>query len=240
MKLKLLVAALALSASGIASASAVAVTYEVYNLALADTHVGGSVNGFVGNGSDVLLSSPANYWIKFSVDSHVNLAGATAINWDVQAKLDVRGGVKADGGLNGTPVAISVEQLIGSTNVAAFTDSSFNGQFLSNSVSSTKVDNLPGNGVPVAAGDTYSLDPASKLNVDSGANPFGITQTDVWVYMWGDNTTTVVSSYSSMIENYALAFATADVTFSTPEPTTALLAGLGLLGAATAARRRKA
>lgn len=240
MKLKLLVAALALSASGIASASAVAVNYEVYNLALHDTGIGGSVNGFVGNNSNALYSSPANYWIKFSVSSSA-VAGATSINWDVQSQLAVQGGVKADGGLTHTPVAISVEQLIGSTNVAAYTDSVGSGNFLFDGVTSTKVDNGPGAGVGVAAGGTYDLDPASKLNVDSGVQTFlGASQTEIWVYMWGDNTTTVVSSYSSMIENYALAFATADATFNTPEPTTALLAGLGLLGAAAVSRRRKA
>lgn len=262
MKLKLLVGAVALAASSFVSATPVTVHYQLMDLYgndilapygsgdLGSSALGG--NAYVG--SSVLASNPQNvtpYYAHFWIDAPSAPAGfhLSSVTWGVASNESAGGYVQFDnaGGTLNIQTASTFVNAGTGLDIAGAGD--VTGAFYGHSVSAY---NQKTGGSPLtfgANGIYYLLQGgvsggATKTGGDSqdGFN-LGTGQLDIYAALGSQNLNSASGNLANFINNYANVTVSADVTYApnqTPEPTSLLLASLGLVGLVASRKARKA
>jgi hypothetical protein len=263
MKTKLLVAAVAMAAAASAQAVPVTVDYTVYvynaNTNAMDVVTSSSISGtnFINSNTLTDATNKTNYLVGFSIAS-----GAYAsVTWQIKSNENISGSEIFDSLGGGT-----VSHLASSTGVEVGTSVAYtvqnNVDYLNGSFYGSKVAVFGSSGDRTSYGGsptdtiltwdgTHAIDghafaqntgftvPSLTKSGDNGTGDvFGGGQTTIWAYLSANQLTSTTGNLVNDLSNYANIWAAADVTYNqTPEPGTALLAGLGLLGMAGLRRK---
>lgn len=242
-KLKKIALALATVAATTAANASVTLNYSVYKydgVSTMDVIFNGIVGGYVSNPTLASVDNKTPYLIKFFFTAAPTV---TSIQWNVASNEQLNGAMSfaAGGTLNDLTASTYVKAGTGYSVNGAGNISTITGQFFTDAAATDC-------GIIGNCGTTYGV--GAGFNVPqvnssgTGSHTYtGNTQDSIWVWLNSSTLSDTTGNITNNLVNYANVFVSADITEapppSAPEPTSTLLVGLGLLGAAMNRRMRK-
>lgn len=259
MKLKLLAGAIALAASGLANATYVTVhsqLFDIFGAALTGTVDIGSgsiaTNNYVGSNTLVDTANKTPYYALFWIDNPVVPMGYTlsSINWTFADSLYAGGYITFTQSGNLTTQTASTSATVNTFDMGT---GAVGAQLFSNTLHAynEKTSGLGNPPIAMNVGDSWYLTSDGTAGgtdkttaYTSSSFNLGTTGLATLATLNSSNVSDNTGNIDAHIRNYANIVAAADVILlpppSVPEPTSMLLASLGLLGVAASRRNRKA